>query len=53
MKFIRTKLEGVRIIEFEPHHDERGFFARTFCEREFAAKGLVTTFVQHSTSFMT
>lgn len=50
MKFIRTKLEGVRIIELEPHHDERGLFARTFCEREFAAEGLVTTFVQHSTS---
>lgn len=51
MLFRKTQLEGVRLIEPEPHHDERGFFARTFCVHEFEAEGLVTSFVQHSTSF--
>lgn len=50
MIFHRTRLEGVRLIELEPHHDERGFFARTYCEREFAGEGLVTSFVQHGMS---
>jgi dTDP-4-dehydrorhamnose 3,5-epimerase len=51
MLFKKTRLEGVRLIELEPHPDERGFFARTFCEREFAEEGLVTKFVQHGMSF--
>ena len=51
MLFRKAQLEGVRLIELEPHHDERGFFARTFCVHEFEAEGLVTSFVQHSTSF--
>jgi dTDP-4-dehydrorhamnose 3,5-epimerase len=50
MLFRPTKLEGVRLIELEPHRDERGFFARTFCEREFAEAGLATAFPQHSIS---
>jgi dTDP-4-dehydrorhamnose 3,5-epimerase len=51
MKFIRTSLEGVWLIDLEPARDERGFFARTFCEREFSAHGLETNYPQHSTSF--
>lgn len=35
MKFIETKLRGVFTIELEPIEDERGFFARSFCQREF------------------
>ena len=31
---------GAFLVELEPHADERGFFARTFCAREFAAAGL-------------
>ncbi|CAN1725039.1 dTDP-4-dehydrorhamnose 3,5-epimerase [Hyphomicrobium sp. 1Nfss2.1] len=46
-----TELADAKLIELQPHGDERGFFARTFCEREFAAHGLETSFVQHSTSF--
>jgi dTDP-4-dehydrorhamnose 3,5-epimerase len=46
MKFQETRLSGAFIIELEPHVDERGFFARTFCAREFAAQGLETEFVQ-------
>ena len=35
------RLEGAYLIKPEPVADERGFFARTFCEDEFAAHGLV------------
>ena len=51
MKFISTKLAGAFIIEPEPHEDERGFFARTVCAREFGERGLVSNFVQSSVSF--
>lgn len=51
MRFLATKLPGAFILEAEPHGDARGMFARTFCAREFAAHGLVTAFVQCSTSF--
>lgn len=51
MKFVETELRGAFIIEPERLEDERGFFARVFCEREFAANGLETRFVQCSVSF--
>lgn len=51
MRFVATKLAGAFIVEPEPHGDARGIFARTFCAREFGAQGLVTNFVQCSTSF--
>jgi dTDP-4-dehydrorhamnose 3,5-epimerase len=51
MRFTRAGLDGVVIVEPEPICDERGFFARTFCVREFAAQGLETGFVQHSLSY--
>jgi dTDP-4-dehydrorhamnose 3,5-epimerase len=50
MLFRATGLHGVQLIELEPAGDERGYFARTFCQREFAARGLETAFVQHSIS---
>lgn len=50
MIFIPTKLSGVFIVELEPHNDTRGFFARTFCAREFEERGLATEFVQCSIS---
>ena len=50
MRFGTTTLADVRLIELEPAVDERGFFARTFCTREFGAEGLQTSFVQHSIS---
>lgn len=46
MKFIPTPLEGAYLIGLDPLGDERGFFARTFCELEFGAAGLETRFVQ-------
>ena len=50
MLFQATRLQDVKLVEIEPAKDERGFFARTFCAREFAAAGLATSFVQHSIS---
>lgn len=50
MRFSPTTLDGAWLIEPEPIRDERGFFARTFCAAEYAAHGLETCFVQHSTS---
>lgn len=44
-------LTGVFSIEIERRTDERGFFARTFCVREFADKALETMWVQANTSF--
>ncbi len=46
MLFRETELAGAYVIELEPRVDERGFFARTFCEREFAEHGLPTQFPQ-------
>jgi len=50
MKFLRTPLAGAWLIELEPHGDERGFFARTFCAREFEQAGLASAFVQCNVS---
>jgi dTDP-4-dehydrorhamnose 3,5-epimerase len=49
--FTETKLKGAFLIEPERKEDERGYFARTFCEREFAAHGLHSRFVQCNLSF--
>lgn len=50
MKFLPGQLPGVRLIELEPRTDERGWFARTFCEREFADAGLNTRWPQANTT---
>ena len=46
-----TELHDAWLIKLEPTCDNRGFFVRTFCVDEFAAHGLETSYVQHSTSF--
>jgi len=46
MKFHHTPLPGAFLVEPERRGDERGFFARLYCEREFADAGLVSRFVQ-------
>ena len=51
MIFTETKLKGAFIIEIDRKQDFRGFFARTFCQHEFANHGLRTQFVQSSISF--
>jgi dTDP-4-dehydrorhamnose 3,5-epimerase len=46
MKFTETKLRGAFIIDLERREDERGFFARAFCQHEFAKHGLKTLIAQ-------
>jgi len=53
MIFTETQLRGAFVIDIEKKEDQRGFFARTFCEREFSEKGLETSFVQSSISHNT
>ena len=51
MIFKETLLKGAFIIELEKLEDDRGFFARSFCKREFEAHGLDSQFVQCNISF--
>lgn len=53
MIFTATKLQGAFIIDPERLEDERGFFARTWCQREFAVHGLSPKWVQCNISFNT
>jgi dTDP-4-dehydrorhamnose 3,5-epimerase len=40
MRFVATPIDGVHVIEAEPHSDERGTFTRIYCADEFRAHGL-------------
>jgi dTDP-4-dehydrorhamnose 3,5-epimerase len=51
MNFIGTKLKGAFIIEMERHADNRGFFARAFCQHEFQDHGLKPVIVQANIAF--
>jgi dTDP-4-dehydrorhamnose 3,5-epimerase len=51
MRFTETTLKGSFVIEQTRLADARGFFARTWCTREFQAHGLVSRFVQSNMSF--
>jgi dTDP-4-dehydrorhamnose 3,5-epimerase len=51
MIFLETSLPGVYQIHPEEKHDERGFFARTWCEQEFREHGLSSRIAQCSISF--
>ena len=50
MIFTPTPLAGAYLIDLEKRGDDRGFFARVFCEREFAEHGLETRFPQINNS---
>jgi dTDP-4-dehydrorhamnose 3,5-epimerase len=50
MRFYETRLQGALLVALIPFEDERGSFSRQFCRREFADRGLVSDFVQHSSS---
>jgi len=51
MIFTETTLKGAFVIELEKNEDERGFFARTFCRKEFEEHGLNPRIVQCNVSF--
>lgn len=50
MKFIDTPIAGAYLVELDKRGDERGFFARVFCVREFLEQGLTGSFVQVNNS---
>ena len=50
MKFIDTGLDGAYIVELSPIRDDRGMFARTFCENEFLKINHTKKFVQFNHS---
>lgn len=51
MIFTLTRLPGVFIIDLERREDDRGFFARAWCEREAGAQGIRVEWVQDNISF--
>ena len=51
MIFTETNLRGAFVIELEPHADQRGFFVRTFCRKEFEAHGINAHVEQCNISF--
>ncbi len=51
MQFIELEIPGAWLIEMEPHCDDRGFFARIWCQEEFRQHGLSTALAQCSISF--
>jgi dTDP-4-dehydrorhamnose 3,5-epimerase len=51
MKFIEMELKGAFVVEPELLQDERGFFARTWSQDEFASQGLNAKLVQCNSSF--
>jgi dTDP-4-dehydrorhamnose 3,5-epimerase len=50
LRFQPTPVHGAWLVEGVRREDDRGFFARLFCETEFAARGLETRFTQMNTS---
>lgn len=51
MRFEELEIPGAYIVHLEERNDRRGFFARTFCAREFEARGLKASFVQCNVSY--
>ncbi len=51
MKFTATSIAGAYLIEPEPCADDRGFFARTWCRREFLSRGLNVELAQCGISY--
>ena len=51
MIFTETDLKGAFVVDIEKHQDERGFFARSWCRREFEAHGLNPKLAQCNISF--
>lgn len=51
MIFTETKLKGAFILDLERREDNRGFFARAFCQREFEEHGLKPVIAQANVAF--
>lgn len=51
MRFTETKLKGAFVVEIDKLTDDRGFFARSWCRKEFEAHGLSGRVAQANVSF--
>ncbi len=51
MIFTETSISGAFLVDLERMEDARGFFARSFCQEEFRARGLKTEIAQSNVSF--
>ncbi len=51
MIFTETKIKGAFIVEPTKIEDDRGFFTRIWCKKQFEMRGLASNFVQCNTSF--
>ena len=51
MIFSEARLQGAFVVDIDPIEDDRGFFSRSFCQREFMKHGLKTEVVQSNISF--
>jgi dTDP-4-dehydrorhamnose 3,5-epimerase len=51
MIFTQTRLQGAFVIDVERREDDRGFFARAFCQNEFADHGLKPVIAQANIAF--
>lgn len=51
MTFTQLPIHGARLVDLSPRVDDRGLFARMWCEEEFGAHGLSVNFVQCNTNF--
>jgi dTDP-4-dehydrorhamnose 3,5-epimerase len=49
--FTETTLQGAFVIDLDRKEDDRGFFARTFCQHEFSEHGLKSVIAQANTAF--
>ncbi|MGW0172753.1 dTDP-4-dehydrorhamnose 3,5-epimerase [Rhodococcus sp. NPDC003322] len=51
MEYSRTDVDGVTIVDIEPHLDSRGFFSRSFDTHEFESHDLASAVIQTNISF--
>jgi dTDP-4-dehydrorhamnose 3,5-epimerase len=51
MQFTETKLAGAYVVDLERREDSRGFFARAFCQKEFATHGLKPLIAQANVAY--
>ena len=51
MLFIETKIKGAFVVELEKYSDDRGFFSRAWCQKEFKEQGINSRFVQANIGF--
>src|SRR4029078_11615525 len=51
MQFTETRLKGAYVLDLQRREDSRGFFARAFCQKEFAAHGLKPNIAQANVAY--